>query len=204
MKVQVSPLSTEMPEAEAIEKARNGDVRGYEALYHLHKRQIYSLCLRRTGNVSDAEDLTQEVFLQVHRKMSSFRGEAKFGSWLYRVALNFVLMHARRPRLDQVSLAAFPETRQLPHPSNFRVQDCAASLPIERVALGRAIGSLSSRRRTVVLLHDVKGYTHSEVAQCLGLAVGTSKSQLYKAHLALRHILGGGTRPAKLPQEHAE
>jgi len=78
------------------------------------------------------------------------------------------------------------------------------SLPIQRVALGRAIGSLSRKRRDVVLLHDVKGYTHSEVAQCLGLAVGTSKSQLYKAHLALRGILGGSNRPAKLPQEQVE
>src|SRR5580700_4315082 len=94
-------LSTLMPEAEAVVKAKSGDARGYETLYHLHKRNIYSLCLRRTRNVSDAEDLTQEVFLQVHRKISSFRGEAKFASWLYRVALNFVHMHARRSRLRQ-------------------------------------------------------------------------------------------------------
>ncbi|HWY58602.1 MAG TPA: RNA polymerase sigma factor [Terriglobales bacterium] len=187
----------EMSESEAIEKAKNGDVRGYEALYHLHKRQIYSLCLRHTRNVPDAEDLTQEIFLQVYRKISSFRGDAKFGSWLYRVAFNFVLIHVRRPRLNQVSLTAFPEARRYPLRSNFRIQGCSSSLPIERVALRRAISSLSSHIRNVVILHDVRGYTHSEVARCLGVAVGTSKSQLSKAHLALRGILGGRTQPAK-------
>ena len=198
MKEQVSMLNAAVSEAEAIERAKNGDVSGYEALYHLHKRQIYSLCLRSVGNVSDAEDLTQEVFLQVYRKISGFRGDAKFGSWLYRVALNFALMHARRRRLDQVSLTTFPETRESLRPSNFRTRDCGGSLPIERVALGRAISSLSRKRRIVVLLHDVKGYTHSEVAKRLGVTAGTSKSQLYKAHLALRNILSGSAPPSKL------
>ena len=96
--------STEMPEAEAIEKARNGDVTGYESLYHLHRSRVYSLCLRFTGNASDAEDLAQEVFLQVYRKISTFRGDAKFGSWLYRVAVNLALMHFRRRRPREVSL----------------------------------------------------------------------------------------------------
>ncbi len=87
-------LHTEMTESEAIEKAK-GDVTGYNTLYHLHKRRVYAWCLRSTGNVSDAEDLTQEVFLQVYRKISTFRGDAKFGSWLYRVAFNLSGMHFR-------------------------------------------------------------------------------------------------------------
>jgi RNA polymerase sigma-70 factor (ECF subfamily) len=189
MKDSTRALNLEISEAEAIDKARNGDMRGYEALYHLHKRQIYLLCLRSAGDVCDAEDLTQEVFLQVYRKLSSFRGEAKFGSWLYRVALNFALMHARRRRPEQVSLNALPEAREPSRPAGKSTRDWCASLPVERIALGRAINSLPTKKRNVVLLHDVKGYTHREVAQRLGVTAGTSKSQLYKAHVALRDIL---------------
>jgi len=105
----------EMPEAEAIEKARNGDVRGYESLYRMHRSRVYSLCLRFTGNTFDAEDLAQEVFLQVYRKISTFRGDAKFGSWLYRVVVNLVLMHFRRRRPPEVSLNS---PRTLPELSN--------------------------------------------------------------------------------------
>jgi RNA polymerase sigma-70 factor, ECF subfamily len=204
MKAQASMVNAEMSEAEAIEKAKNGDVRGYETLYHQHKRQIYSLCLRCTGNVFDAEDLTQEVFLQVYRKISTFRGDAKFGSWLHRVGLNLVLMDARRRHLDQVSLSSFPKRTEGSVAPELPVRECVVSLPLERVALGRAISTLSRARRDVVLLHDVKGYTHREVAECLGCAVGTSQSQLYKAHLALRDMLGRRTRPAKLEEEPAE
>jgi RNA polymerase sigma-70 factor (ECF subfamily) len=191
-KESVAMLGSEMPEAEAIEKARNGDVRGYESLYHLHRSRVYSLCLRLTGNTSDAEDLAQEVFLQVYRKISTFRGDAKFGSWLYRVAMNLVLMHFRRRRPREISLNAprtlDPDQMQ----SQLRDQSWTSSFLVERVALGRALGSLSKARRSVVLLHDVNGFTHGEVGQRLGLAAGTSKSQLHKAHIELRDMLGRG------------
>ena len=189
MKDATMMLNLEVSEAEAIDKAKNGDAGGYEALYHLHKRQIYLLCLRSAGDVCDAEDLTQEVFLQVYRKISSFRGEAKFGSWLYRVALNFALMHARRRRPEHVSLTALRENLADSPPVNPRIRDWRGSLPVERIALGRAINNLPKKKRNVVLLHDVKGYTHREVAARLGVTAGTSKSQLYKAHLALRDML---------------
>lgn len=182
--------STAMPEAEAIEKARNGDVTGYESLYHLHRRRVYSLCLRFTGNVSDAEDLAQEVFLQVYRKISTFRGDAKFGSWLHRVAVNLALMRFRRRRPREISLntpqTLKPGSPQLP----VRDQFSARSFLVERVALTRALDNLTRARRSVVLLHDVDGFTHSEVAERLGVATGTSKSQLHKAHVELRGILG--------------
>jgi RNA polymerase sigma-70 factor, ECF subfamily len=201
MKELDSTLNTETSEAEAIEKAKKGDVCGYETLYHLHQRRIYSLCLRATSNVFDAEDLTQDVFLQMYRKLSTFRGDAKFGSWLYRVALNFVLMHLRQRRLTPGT--TLPDKRQDPFPSNLRARECGVSVLVERLALGRAISSLPRGTRKVVLLHDVEGYTHSEVAECLGLAVGTSKSQLHKAHLALRGILGPRARSATLQEKPA-
>jgi RNA polymerase sigma-70 factor (ECF subfamily) len=190
MRERVAMSSTEMAEAEAIEKARTGDVTGYESLYHLHRGRVYSLCLRFTGNTSDAEDLTQEVFLQVYRKISTFRGDAKFGSWLYRVAVNLALMRFRRRRPREVSLNSprtlNPDPMQLELGDHFRT----GSFLIERVALRRALGSLSKARRSVVLLHDVDGFTHCEVGRRLGLAAGTSKSQLHKAHIELRGILG--------------
>jgi RNA polymerase sigma-70 factor, ECF subfamily len=179
-----------MPEAEAIEKARNGDVAGYESLYHLHRSRVYSLCLRFTGNASDAEDLAQEVFLQMYRKISTFRGDAKFGSWLHRVAVNLALMRFRRRRLREVSLNIPQTLNPDPLQSPLRHQFGTSSFLVERVALGRALGSLSKARRSVVLLHDINGFTHGEVAQRLGVAAGTSKSQLHKAHVELRGILG--------------
>jgi RNA polymerase sigma-70 factor, ECF subfamily len=182
--------SAAMPEAEAIEKARNGDAAGYESLYHLHRSRVYSLCLRFTGNVSDAEDLVQEVFLQVYRKISTFRGDAKFGSWLHRVAVNLALMRFRRRRPREVSLNVSQTLKPDPMQSRLRDQFWTNSFLVERVALGRALGSLSKSRRNVVLLHDVNGFTHGEVGQRLGLAPGTSKSQLHKAHAELRNVLG--------------
>ncbi len=188
-------LNIEMSEAEAIEKARTGDVSGYEGLYHLHKQRVYAWCLRFTGNVSDAEDLTQEVFLQVFRKLSTFRGNAKFGSWLYRIAINLSGMQFRR-RPQEVSLSSFGEVKEDQLGPDLSSRSCICSFALERMVLRQAIGSLSKARRSVVLLHDVKGFTHAEVAQHLGLAVGTSKSQLSRAHLTLRNILGGATRGA--------
>jgi RNA polymerase sigma-70 factor (ECF subfamily) len=199
MKESINTLTMQMSEAEAIEKAQNGDVGGYEALYHMHKRQVYALCLRFSGNASDAEDLTQEVFLQVYRKISGFRGDAKFGSWIYRVAANFGLMFTRRRRLEQISLSALPETESNSASSNWGSRSSAGSLPLERVALGRALTSLPPSRMNVVLLHDIRGYTHSEVGQCLGVAAGTSRSQLYRAHMVLRSILRGSSSPVNPP-----
>src|SRR5690349_16528829 len=155
---------TAMLEAEAIEKARNGDVAGYESLYHLHRSRVYSLCLRFTGNASDAEDLAQEVFLQVYRKISTFRGDAKFGSWLHRVAVNLALMRFRRRRPREVSLNTPQPLKPNPMQPPLRDQFSVRSFLVERVALGRALESLSNARRSVVLLHDVNGFTHGEVA----------------------------------------
>jgi RNA polymerase sigma-70 factor, ECF subfamily len=186
-------LNTKLSEAEAIHSAMNGEVAGFEALYDLHKRQVYAWCLRFSGNVPDAEDLTQEVFLQVYRKISTFRGDAKFGSWLYRVAFNLAGMRFRRcPPEVSLNTCGVAKQGRLRLESGSR--NYCVSSALERVALRQAIGSLSRGKRNVVLLRDVEGYTHAEVARHLGLSVGTSKSQLHKAHVALRETLD---RPAR-------
>jgi len=167
---------------ETIAKAQRGDAEAYEALYNLHKRRIFGFCLRHTGNVSDAEDLTQDVFMQVFRKVGTFRGEAEFGSWLYRIAFNFVLMHRRKRGRNPVSLIALEDGNCCFAAPHLRP-------PIERVELGRALNSLPTVKKNIVLLHDVRGFSHSEVAKELGVTVGASRSQLHKAHLALRDLL---------------
>jgi RNA polymerase sigma-70 factor (ECF subfamily) len=173
----------EMVEAEAVEMAKRGDTAGYEKLYRLHRPRVYSLCLRHTSNSSDAEDLTHDVFMQVLRKINSFRGEAQFGSWLYRVTWNYLLLHSRKQRrkglfvVESLADECLSEVR-----SGWRT-------PADRLALRQALGSLSAKRRNVVLLHDIKGLTHREVAWRLGVTVTASKSRLHQAHIALREAL---------------
>jgi RNA polymerase sigma-70 factor, ECF subfamily len=171
-----------MCEAEAVQKAKNGDVAGYEALYTLYRARIYSLYLRRMRNASDAEDLTQEVFMQVYRKIDTFRGEATFKTWLYRIAQNFLLMCRRQRCCDQISLSTLPE-------EELWARHSRASAPAQRLALRQAVSSLSRPRKNVVLLHDVEGYTHREVARRLGITISASRSCLHRAHLTLRNSL---------------
>jgi RNA polymerase sigma-70 factor (ECF subfamily) len=143
-----------------------------------------------TKDVLDAEDLTQEVFLRVYRKINTFRGDAAFGSWLYRVATNIVLMHLRKRRIQTFFLDYVEELEQRPS----RVAAPGTVLrwaPVEHIALARALGALPQRRRKVVVLHDIKGLSHAEVAVRLGIRPNTSKSQLHKAHLKLRNVLSG-------------
>lgn len=188
MNRKVNAPNCEIDEDEAIERAKNGDIRGYEVLYSRHRRAIYSLCLRRTRNVCDAEDLTQEVFMQLYRKIGSFRAEAKFRTWLYQIALNFMLMHARRERWKRVDL-----TSSLEDSLSLRLKSCT---PAEYMALRQAISDLPRGRKNVVLLHDFAGYTHQEVARRLGVTVSTSRARLYRAHVSLRNVLGQRVLPS--------
>jgi RNA polymerase sigma-70 factor, ECF subfamily len=173
-----------------VERVRGGDTSAFETLYTLYKCSVFALCLRLTSNISDAEDLTQEVFLQVHRKVNSFRGEAAFGSWLYRVAINASMMHFRRRHPEELSFDTF-ESESFPNALAAQpISRCHVD-PVERIALVRALADLSKGRRTVVVLHDLKGLTHREVAQRLGVTVSSSRSQLHQAHRKLRDILTG-------------
>jgi RNA polymerase sigma-70 factor (ECF subfamily) len=178
-----------MSEAEAIEGAKLGKAGAFEMLYALHKRRVYSLCLRMTGNVAQAEDLTQEAFLQLFRKVGTFRGESAFSTWLHRLAVNVVLMQLRKKGLPEISLEEAMEPQPEGPARDFGERDRVLSGSIDRVALERAIRNLPPGYRLVFVLHDVEGYEHNEIAGMIGCSVGNSKSQLHKARLKLRDMV---------------
>lgn len=176
----------------------------FEALYNEHKRKVYSLCLRMLGNPTDAEDLTQEVFLQVYRKLGSFRGESSFSTWLHRLTVNTVLMHFRRQRARKEETIEEMELHRMfqPEPSANAQRDRTM---IDRIALEDAIAQLPSGYRRVLLMHDIEGYEHEEIGRRLGITGGTTKSQLHKARAKLRRILRKPPRPgtqARLTHRH--
>ena len=182
--------STDLSEAEAVDRAKQGDAQAFQVLYEKHKRRVYSLCLRMTANTAEAEDLAQEAFLQLYRKISTFRGESAFSTWLHRLAVNVVLMHLRKKSLPVVSLE---ETTQSPDDDSprkdFGADDIALSGSIDRLQLQRAVNDLPPGYRTIFVLHDVEGYEHNEIATLLDCSIGNSKSQLHKARLKLRDAL---------------
>jgi RNA polymerase sigma-70 factor, ECF subfamily len=186
-------------EAEAIQKAQGGDAASFEMLYALHKRRVYSLCLRMLGNVAEAEDLTQEAFLQLYRKIGTFRGDSAFSTWLHRLAVNVVLMHLRKKGLPQVSLEETLEPSQEDGPrKDIGARDLTLSGSVDRVTLERAIENLPPGYRLVFVLHDVEGYEHNEIAGMLECSIGNSKSQLHKARMKLRDLLRSGLRKEAL------
>lgn len=177
------------PEQNLITQARNGDANAFAALYETHKPRVVAVCLRMTKDVAEAEDLTQDAFIYVFRKFSTFRGDSAFSTWLHRVAVNTVLMHFRRKGRRQVSL-------EQPHPQDSRglrreygrVDERLARCP-DRLALTRAIAALPPGYRTIFLLHEMQGFDHQEIAKRLHCSVGNSKSQLHKAKLRMRESL---------------
>jgi RNA polymerase sigma-70 factor (ECF subfamily) len=155
-------------------------------LYDRHRRRVYSLCLRMTGNAADAEDLTQEIFIHLLRKIGSFRGESQFTTWLHRLAVNQVLMYFRRVKARKEQMA---ENVDAEISVSQRRKHAARSQVVERIALDAALAQVAPARRQVFVLHDVEGYSHGEIASMLGLKIGTSKSQLHKARRKLRRLL---------------
>jgi len=178
-----------LSEAEAIERAKQGDAAAFEALYHLHKRRVYSLCLRMTANTAAAEDLTQEAFLQLFRKIGTFRGESAFSTWLHRMAVNVVLMQLRKKGLPIVPLEENIETEEESPRKEPGADDPRLAGSIDRMQLQRSIAGLPPGYRMIFLLHDVEGYEHNEIAEIVGCSIGNSKSQLHKARMKLREIL---------------
>ncbi len=178
-----------LSEAEAIERAKQGDAAAFEALYNLHKRRVYSLCLRMTANTAAAEDLTQEAFLQLFRKIGTFRGESAFSTWLHRMAVNVVLMQLRKKGLPVVPLEENIETEEESPRKEPGAEDPRLAGSIDRMQLQRSIEALPPGYRMIFLLHDVEGYEHNEIAEMVGCSIGNSKSQLHKARMKLREIL---------------
>ncbi|MFZ4984307.1 MAG: RNA polymerase sigma factor [Blastocatellia bacterium] len=166
-----------------------GDMVAFEVLYERHQRRVYSLCLRMVANATEAEDLSQEVFVQLFRKVGSFRGESAFTTWLHRLTVNHVLMHFRK---KGVRLEKTTEEGEISEMQD--VIQAVTEKPrfIDRIALDKAISELPPGYRTVFVLHDVEGFEHEEVATMLGVSVGTSKSQLHKARMRLRDLINKG------------
>jgi RNA polymerase sigma-70 factor (ECF subfamily) len=177
-------------EADLLTRVRDGDHLAFAQLYSLHKRRIYSLCLRMVGNVAEAEDLTQEAFLQLHRKIATFRGDSAFSTWLHRLTINVVLMNLRKKGLSLLSMdeAMEPAPQGTPGRS-FGALDLRLTGSIDRMALERAVNDLPAGYRLIFVLHDIEGYEHNEIASMLNCSIGNSKSQLHKARLKLRDAL---------------
>lgn len=175
---------------EVLARAQAGDHQAFAQIYALNKRRIYSLCLRMVGNVAGAEDLTQEAFLQLHRKISTFRGDSAFSTWLHRMAINVVLMHLRKRSLPLISLdEAMEPTQEERVGRSFGAPDLNLSGAIDRLALQRAIDDLPEGYRLIFVLHDIEGFEHNQIADMLECSIGNSKSQLHKARLRLRDAL---------------
>jgi len=182
--------SIDVNEAEAIERAKLGDAQAFQTLYDKHKRRVYSLCLRMTANTAEAEDLTQEAFLQLYRKIATFRGESAFSTWLHRLSVNVVLMHLRKKSLPVVSLEETTQGGEEDAPKkDFGAEDLALAGSIDRLHLQKAVDDLPPGYRTIFVLHDVEGYEHNEIATIVGCSIGNSKSQLHKARMKLRDLL---------------
>src|SRR3979490_3380058 len=185
------PATKPVTEAEAIRLARAGDAAAFEFLYHLHGRRVYALCLRMVNNPADAEDLMQEAFLQLFRKIGTFRGESAFSTWLHRMTVNVVLMRLRKKSLPVASLeeTTEPDEETGGPRKDVGAPDLRLSGAVDRVNLERSIEKLPPDYRTVFPLHDVQGYQNNEIAEIMGFSVGNSKSQLHKARTRLRELL---------------
>jgi RNA polymerase sigma-70 factor (ECF subfamily) len=185
--VSVAEIEKSQPgDVELARKSAEGDIEAFEQLYRRHFRRVYSLCLRMLSNPTEAEDMTQEVFIQLFNKIGSFRGESAFTTWLHRMTVNQVLMHFRKRSTRSEMLTEEGET---PVQIVTGTENPNAMPVVDKIALERAISELPQGYRTVFVLHDVEGYDHQEIAQMLGFAEGTSKSQLHKARLKLRQML---------------
>jgi RNA polymerase sigma-70 factor (ECF subfamily) len=163
-----------------------GRTQPFEEIFQLHHRRVYSLCLRMIGNSAEAEDLTQDVFVQVFRKLGSFRGESAFTTWLHRLTVNQVLMHFRKNHVRKEQLT---EDGEMPVEIMIDRNTLNRSPVLDRLALDEAIAHLPHGYRIVFVLHDVEGLEHNEIASLLGCSIGTSKSQLYRARMRMRLLL---------------
>ena len=191
LKVRTQGESTQLAEADVVRRAQQGDAAAFEHIYRLHSRRVYSLCLRMAGNPTDAEDLTQDVFLQLFRKIGTFRGESAFSTWLHRMSVNIVLMRFRKKPKGETSLETVTnQDEDSSGPAKeFGGADLRLDGVIDRVALQAAISELAPGYRAMFVFHYVQGYKHNEIARILGCTTGNSKSQTHKARVRLRELL---------------
>jgi RNA polymerase sigma-70 factor (ECF subfamily) len=183
---------SKVSDLELTAAASKGDMPAFEEIYTRHHRRVYSICLRMLQNASEAEDLTQDVFIQLYRKIGSFRGDSAFTTWLHRMTVNQVLMHFRKRTVKFEKTTEEGETPDqvvtgTANPEKMRI--------VDKIALENAITQLPDGYRNVFVLHDIEGFEHEEVARILGCSVGTSKSQLHKARLKLQKLLRKKANP---------
>jgi RNA polymerase sigma-70 factor, ECF subfamily len=179
------------PMTDAVRLAQQGDAGAFELIYQQHSRRVYALCLRTVRDPIEAQDLVQDVFMRVFRKIQTFRGESAFSTWLHRLAANVVLMHLRRKSPPTVSIEAAPDLDDESSSPAIDVgaPDLLLEGSIDRVTLDRCIERLPPGYRAIFVLHDIQGYQHDEIAEIVGRSVGDSKSQLHKARMRLRELL---------------
>jgi RNA polymerase sigma-70 factor (ECF subfamily) len=168
----------------ASQEAAPEDSTVFEEMYRQQAPRIYSLACRMAGSPEDGEDLLQEIFLQAYRKLGTFKGDSALGTWLYRLALNHCLDYVRSRQAKMNKLTESLDAHATLEPAARR------DTPIARLDLDRALERLPDGCREAFVLHDVEGLDHKEVAERLGIAEGTSKSQVFKARLKLRALLG--------------
>ena len=188
--VAAAPEPPVVAEQELVKRARQGDLSAYDDLVRRYQERIYATLYHMTSNHEDANDLAQESFIKAFQALNSFKGGSTFYTWLYRIAVNTVLMRFRKKSLSQVSLDEPVNTsngEKMRREYGTRDKNLAGC--IDRIALARAIKKLPSGYRTIFLLHEVEGYEHQEIAEMLSCSVGNSKSQLYKAKMRFRELL---------------
>ncbi len=187
-------------QVEIVQILRSKDPEAFARIYEGYRRRVSSVAFRMSGRHDEAEDAVQEVFIQLYRKGGSFRGESAFGTWLFRLTVNTVLMRMRKNRCRGAEQQA----------ADIGLESVAVDQPlrqpglsvIERMHLSKSIGKLPKGYRQVLLLHDLEGYEHEEIASILGVSPGTTKSQLHKARTRLRRLLTARLKPGRnwIPQ----
>ena len=177
-------------QADVVVRAQTGDHDAFSELYLKHRRRVFAICMRMVRDFALAEDLTQEAFLQVHRRIASFRGESAFTTWLHRLAVNIVLMHLRKRALAVISLDHLmedvPEERA---GRSFGARDLMQAGVVDRLDIDRALATMAPGYRSIFLLHYIQGFNHAEIASMLKCTRGNTKSQLHKARRVLRGAL---------------
>jgi RNA polymerase sigma-70 factor, ECF subfamily len=173
-------------DAELVARCRAGDVGAFEELYRQHAGRLYNLAYRMSGGGAEADDLLQEIFLLAHRKLDSFKGQSSLGTWLYRLAMNLCLDHLRS---RQAKTADLTDSLEDGAGDARQPRYVPGELNPTRLDLERAIARLPAGCREAFLLHDVEGFEHHEIAEMLGIAEGTSKSQVHKARMKIRASL---------------
>jgi RNA polymerase sigma-70 factor (ECF subfamily) len=190
---------TRQSQHDTVRRAQAGNESAFTDIYKEHRRRVFAICMKMVHDFPLAEDLTQDSFFQLHRNLASFRGDSAFTTWLHRLTVNVVLMYMRKRVLPVISLEQMTEsTREERVGREFGTLDLALEGVVDRMAINRAVAVLAPGYRNILLLHDVHGFQHCEIASMQNCSLGTSKSQLHKARRALQGVLAKRTRRVRI------